>query len=505
MICSLCGRAELVDRPGRPAAWCPSCYSLERHRALAREFAARLADGAGRSSLEAGPVSEYVFGGWLRERGWAYQSFDRSFSGNEQNRRDVGFIDFEGDLTNLVQIATESVDLVIVQHVIEEIPDYGAALDEIARVLRPGGTALLEIPHDLDRDRSEPKDPDRFGNVWLFGRDLEDELHRRFTHVERHELVESAYHTYVFACDITPRVRAEASSEHAEKVAAAWNAPGTNAIRSFWQSKVVLAEINRRITGDPEVDPPEFFRDRFCPTPLDSALSLGSGGGQLEIRLAELGACRRLLGVDVADERVRGANERRPTDLVDRVRFEVRDLERWQPEESYDLVVAQDVLHHIDALEKWCELISALLTPDGLVYVHDFIGPARFQWTDRQVDIVNRLLDALPDRLRRDLVDGDGRLRAPVARPSAEAMIRSDPSEAIRPQEIPRLLETYLEPVIVKPYGGAIFHQFFNRIMGNFAEDPDLIRLLMEFDFVLTDLGAVQADYLWGVYRKRAS
>jgi SAM-dependent methyltransferase len=49
------------------------------------------------------------------------------------------------DLTNLT-LPDEDRDLVIAFHVLEHITDDGAALGEIARVLRPGGIALLEVP-----------------------------------------------------------------------------------------------------------------------------------------------------------------------------------------------------------------------------------------------------------------------------------------------------------------------------------------------------------------------
>jgi hypothetical protein len=36
--------------------------------------------------------------------------------------------------------------------------------------------------------------------------------------------------------------------------------------------------------------------------------------------------------------------------------------------------------------------------------------------------------------------------------------------------------------------------------MGNFAEDPNLVRLIIEFDFLLTDYAVLPGDCLWGVY-----
>ncbi len=90
--------------------------------------------------------------------------------------------------------------LVIVQHVIEEIPSYEAALAEIARVLAPAGTALLEIPFNPALDRSEPQPPNHYGNVWRFGADLPELVAAHFANVELVELHEAGYFGRLLVC-----------------------------------------------------------------------------------------------------------------------------------------------------------------------------------------------------------------------------------------------------------------------------------------------------------------
>jgi len=63
-------------------------------------------------------------------------------------------------------------------------------------------------------------------------------------------------------------------------------------------------------------------------------------------------------------------------------------------------------------------------------------------------------------------------------------------------------LDERLQRVEVSLYGGAIFHQLFSRIMGNFASRPELVEVLMELDALLTDEGVVPSDYVWGVWRR---
>jgi SAM-dependent methyltransferase len=199
-LCPICGGGSLVEFSARRAARCEQCDALERHRALAREFASLLSDGAGHAALEAGPASPRVFGAFLRERGWRYTSIDQSRHGNPNDPRAVGFIDHETDLCDLSVIATNSIDLVIVQHVIEEIPDYAKALSEIARVLSPRGTALLEIPFDARLQSSERQAPNHFGNVWRFGADLPGAVAEHLPEVEILELREATYVGRLLVC-----------------------------------------------------------------------------------------------------------------------------------------------------------------------------------------------------------------------------------------------------------------------------------------------------------------
>jgi SAM-dependent methyltransferase len=198
--CPICGSDRLVEFAGRSNARCEECDALERHRALARQMSALLQDGAGRGALEAGPASPRVFGDFLRERGWRYQSIDQSRHGNPNDPRAVGFIDHEADLCDLSPFAENSMHLVIVQHVIEEIVNYEAALAELARVLAPEGTALLEIPFNPALESSERHPPNHYGNVWRFGADLPSRVGAHFAEVSVVELKEAGYAGPVLVC-----------------------------------------------------------------------------------------------------------------------------------------------------------------------------------------------------------------------------------------------------------------------------------------------------------------
>ena len=272
---------------------------------------------------------------------------------------------------------------------------------------------------------------------------------------------------------------------------------------AFWQSPVARAAINRRITGDPELGPETYFARRHGPSiAAPHAVSLRASDAKLEIALVEAGSCERVTGLDDEQSRVDFAAGRVPEPLRSRVAFQLGTLDRWEPPEPLGAAVCRSFLHRQRDLEAVLDRLAAILVPGGLLFVEDFVGPARFQWTDAQLEAINRLLARLPDELLGDLAATDGRRKRSVERPDPDAWIAANANEAVRSDEIVSLLDARFERVEVCPYGGAIFHQLFSRIMGNFVARPELVGVLMEVDALLTDAGALNADYVWGVWRR---
>lgn len=198
--CPLCGDRGLVAYHERPGAACAGCGALERQRALVLEFDAALTVSGGGRCLEVAPLNAFVFGGYLRERGWRHEGVDKR---RLREPSDPGgfdaFIDHDRDLTDLFGLETAGYELVLLQHVLEMVVDYRAALDELSRVLEPGGRALLELPGHTGQ-RTELRPGDRYGNRWHFGDDLVEDLEARFGRVERRKVALDAYRGSFFAC-----------------------------------------------------------------------------------------------------------------------------------------------------------------------------------------------------------------------------------------------------------------------------------------------------------------
>lgn len=297
---------------------------------------------------------------------------------------------------------------------------------------------------------------------------------------------------------------AKAPEEPRRRVRRAPAASSDRRAVAFWQSEIAQAHIRRRITGDEETPPTRFFAGLLDESLRGgTAVVLRGGDPGLAVELLREGACARATIVDDSRDRLDYTRARVPEDLRAQVELARADPLAFEPEQPPTVVAGVSALHRLPDPDAAIRRIAQWLAPGGLVYVDEFVGPDRFQWSERQVEIVNRLLACLPEELRRDLANR-GEVKVEIGRPDPERFARDHPEEAVAPGRIRTALDQHLEPVVVRPYGGAVFHQLFARIMGNFARRPELVRLVLEFDAILTDLGAIDSDYLWAVYRGRA-
>jgi hypothetical protein len=135
--------------------------------------------------------------------------------------------------------------------------------------------------------------------------------------------------------------------------------------------------------------------------------------------------------------------------------------------------------------------------------MREFVGPNQLQFTDKQLAIVNRILDALPESLR---TSTSGQLSGHVTRPDIAAIVAADPSESIRSGDVMAAAAAGLDLRIVRWTGGSMLHPLLNGIAWNFEREPEgpaLLELLIAFDEILIEHGVLASDYCTCVGYKR--
>lgn len=154
----------------------PSTLSLERHRLLWL-YLKNETDffSASKKMLHVAPEQAF------------YKRF-RKMKNLEYTTTDLHspLADVKADICAL-PFESNTYDVIFCNHVLEHIPDDKKAMEEIFRVLRPGGMAILQIPQDLSREKTfeddsitDPKERAKifgqYDHVRIYGKDYFDKL-----------------------------------------------------------------------------------------------------------------------------------------------------------------------------------------------------------------------------------------------------------------------------------------------------------------------------------------
>lgn len=147
------------------SAQCPRCGAIARDRFLFWCFRKRTPESLGARVLETSPRmgQEYrdAMGAWFD-----YTCSDYDLSAHK------GVVQL--DLQD-VDLPDASVDVLLTPHVLEHVPETDRALDEVHRILAPGGRMYLQVPV-LQGTTAPPDEPEFHGDdtpvFWRFGFDL---------------------------------------------------------------------------------------------------------------------------------------------------------------------------------------------------------------------------------------------------------------------------------------------------------------------------------------------
>jgi SAM-dependent methyltransferase len=222
-------------------------------------------------------------------------------------------------------------------------------------------------------------------------------------------------------------------------------APGEPEDRYWGAQPLVRRAINRRVTGDPNRWPMEWFADKYVPAPLPLGLSIGCGTGLLERDVFLKGICERIEGVDFSPEAItearRGAEE---AGLARRLDYRVEDINAIRlPRGRYDIAFFHGSLHHVRNVERVLEEVHAALRPGGLLFLDEYMGPSRSEWATAEWGFARSAFDALPEELKN---------RPELAIP----LPMDDPSESVRSSAILPAVCRLFEVLEDRPYGGNV-------------------------------------------------
>jgi SAM-dependent methyltransferase len=177
-----------LDELGEPDLACPRCMNFARHRLVWLYLERRTNLFRDRLRFLYVAPTDPGYQDRLRPLpNLDYLSIDLEVP-EAMERMDVIALDLPDD----------SFDAILCCHVLEHVPDDGAAMRELHRVMRPGGWAILQSPVDQARERTY-EDPEIVSpearmrefmhpdHVRIYGRDYVDRLAQAGFHVRRED------------------------------------------------------------------------------------------------------------------------------------------------------------------------------------------------------------------------------------------------------------------------------------------------------------------------------
>jgi SAM-dependent methyltransferase len=290
---------------------------------------------------------------------------------------------------------------------------------------------------------------------------------------------------------------------NSDKVASQWSQLASEAFvrdldRISW-SGIPQVHLNHNylITGSRQTYWVDWMRDRFFRAgDAGDALSLGCGAGHLDRIFKRCGfSFRSFTGIDISEGAVAQARELAgEISLAPVIRYLAADLNQCElPPRSFDFIYFFQSLHHIEALEHVLGQCKRALRPPGFLLVNEFVGPSRFQWTSRQLEMANALTAVLPEDVRRDLQRGG--VKTEIVRPTVKQMVAHDPSEAVRSGEIEMLVKAHFDIVGEWNWGGTLNHLVFQNIAANFDQSNVCHRSIIEL-LIQHENALIREDFL---------
>ena len=178
--CPVCGHSfrkmvDIKNDVGFEDHLCPKCGSIMRKRLLWLYLENEI--GILQNSLRVLDFSphRFIFRKLSRMSNLDYVATDYE-DPKAPNRYDI----------TAIPEADNSFDLILCYHILEHIPDDKAAMDELYRILKPGGTALIQSPHQKET-YEDPNITDPAERLKAFGQEDHVRIYGREDLVKRLE------------------------------------------------------------------------------------------------------------------------------------------------------------------------------------------------------------------------------------------------------------------------------------------------------------------------------
>lgn len=252
----------------------------------------------------------------------------------------------------------------------------------------------------------------------------------------------------------------------------------------YWNDlHFVRQYLNQKISGQPQTEWVDMLAQRYAHQPFQRGLFINCGNGWVERQFIDKGIVKSAEGFDFSEELIQQAEKEKGDRQIFYRQADANKI--TFKKNSYDLIVNSAALHHVQYLDRLCRELYQAITPDGVFFHYEYVGPSRNQYPPHQWQLIKRWNTVLPPHLQ----------HPQLLFPHVPTMLREDPSEAIHSDLIIPTVSRYFWIKRQVELGGGLAYPLLTHNQRVFqlheGEWEDWLRLLIDVDQKLTQQGKI--------------
>jgi lipopolysaccharide transport system ATP-binding protein len=252
---------------------------------------------------------------------------------------------------------------------------------------------------------------------------------------------------------------------------------------SWWDSPPIMHECETLITGNHDVDFYEFLKRECSVVNLQKGLSICTRLKGVEKNFIKYNICRSFNVIYEAGE-------------IESLLTGPRNFKN----NYYELFLCVDLLNRVDNLDKFLIDVYGTLKEGGFIIALEYVGPALFKRSDRELEIADMIYEAL---------DGVGARE--YTKISASSVSRqpqtNDMNGAVNSENVISEIKKYFDILSIRYFAGPLFDLVLNKILYRFdpanKKDSALIKTIIQCEQILIRENILKNNYAVIIAKKK--
>jgi lipopolysaccharide transport system ATP-binding protein len=254
---------------------------------------------------------------------------------------------------------------------------------------------------------------------------------------------------------------------------------------SWWDSPLVIKQCEDIITGNPDISFYDYLRNEYVSQSLEKGLSICNRLKGIESNFVEYNVCKSF---DVIDDKKEIYN------LIEgKADFK---------EEYYDLFLCVDLIHQTKNLDLFLKDIYSALKDKGFIIALEYVGPAEYQWSDKEMELADMFSEKLSDG--KDISDFGEAAHISMSNSLAPATLTGEHSA----NDVIPMTERFFDIIKIRYFGGPFYNLLLNKVLD--ISDPNdkrvstLIKTIIQVEQVLIQEESLNSHYALIIAKKKS-